>query len=261
MNHVLNEFTAENEKEIKEKKLGGKLNIAKAVRIDMVNNFNKNEKTQELENKLKNLEKKAISNQTINFTNTNQTTKNEIRNFQGNIYSESVSNNENDNKYYVNINKNPIISLIKNDFNVICHEHKINFLLKTEEKAKYFENNIPNNFFFENNEISDQIAIKQFNQFYYLLCKFMGNLMNFNFNIIENNVNEFLCEFKVFSETKKENNLHFQLKFYKSVDIEYFDYVPILNTIKEHYILSKELEILKEDFGIFLEKIFEFRMN
>jgi len=234
------------EKENKKKKF----NLKEAVYQDLMNNKKKEEDLIARLNFIKNFEKVSSKNSTNFPNNTAESYEYEInRNIE-------KSNNE------LESNTN-LVSIKKG--NVIHHDQEINFLLNTNEKKNYYINNIPENFYFKINDslnTNNEIEIKQFNLFYHKICQFMANFVkNFNFSILDNTEKYFLCEFKIYSQIKNENYLQFQIGFYKSVEIEYFDYIPLSNTIQADSIFSKELEIFKEDAEKFFEKIIFFKLN
>jgi len=203
-------------------------------------------------NSLEELKKKPAFNNT-NFSS--NTDLNNIKNSGSQMQDQlKILKNDVESDY----NNNNIFHSDKKQ-NIIFNNYQYNIYPNTAEKNQHYENNIPKGFYFSDTEkINNEKDIKEFNRFYHSLCKLIGRLTNFNFNIIENSTEIFLCELKFFSMTKNEKFIQFQVKFYKSIEIDYFDYIPISNIIDKNSIFNEELEILKEDFKKFMEKILDF---
>jgi hypothetical protein len=191
-------------------------------------------------------------------------------------------------KNFRQINQNLEITNMNFDYNVA-----------TKERIIHFYRNIPNNYFFNydeklkdkvkdnekvydkaNDEVNDidkdkenlnstyntiseseDLSYKEFNIFYHMLVKFIGKMKNFSFNILENNNEEFLCEFCLFAEINTEKYIKYRIKFYKSIDIDYFDYIPIENLIKEENLFDNEYEVLKQDIAIFFKRLLRFKID
>ena len=162
----------------------------------------------------------------------------------------------------------------------------IDYNVATKERLIHFYRNIPDNYFFnyeeklkekenENekekedsfntktnkNPEFENLSFKEFNIFYHMLVKFIGKMKNFTFNILENNNEEFFCEFCLFAEKNIEKYIKYQIKFYKSIDIDYFDYIPIENLIKQENLFDNEYEVLKQDIAIFFKRLLRFKFD